>query len=220
MFDLFQFTEKTTRLRRNLLVFALLCFCVGFFNVSVESIPLGGYAIKLPPKAFEFALASMLIYHFITFYWAALDEYKHWRLTVVDKTQILLNGGPPEKSGFLRLIHQKISRVEESDENIDAVKEAIDSIYKIIDDKAINDENLSILSNKTYIIEGFYNNSKKIMEIIEEIKLVIDSFENKFEKYRKFTIIRVCFVELLVPLIATLIALVWGVMEFQYLWVS
>ena len=88
MFDLFQFTEKTIRLRRNPLIFALLCFCVGSFNVSVESIPLGGYAIKLPPKAFEFALLSMLIYHFINFYWAAIDEYKHWQLAVVDKMQL------------------------------------------------------------------------------------------------------------------------------------
>lgn len=177
MFDLFQFTEKTTRLRRNLLVFALLCFCVGFFNVSVESIPLGGYVIRLPPKAFEFALASMLIYHFITFYWAALDEYKHWRLTVADKSQMLLDGKPPKKQSFLFLIHNHIRNLEER-----------------------------------------CNDNKKIMEKIEEINVTIDDFVDKFKKYRTFTIIRVCFVELAIPLIATLIASIWGVMEFQYLW--
>ena len=175
MFDLFQFTEKTTRLRRNLLVFALLCFCVGFFNVSVESIPLGGYAIRLPPKAFEFALASMLIYHFITFYWAALDEYKHWRLTVADKSLILADAKPPEKRSFLFLINNEIRNIKK------------------------------------------YNDNKEIIEKIEGIELVIDGFVNKFKKYRKFTIIRVCFVELVIPIIATLIAFFWGVMQFQYL---
>lgn len=214
MFDLFQFTEKTTRLRRNLLVFALLCFCVGFFNVSVESIPLGGYAIRLPPKAFEFALASMLGYHFITFYWAALDEYKHWQLAVVDKMQSTFDEGL-QKSSFLCLIHQKIEFIEESDGNIDAVKKLSDTISKIIEDREISDENLSILSDKIPGIISFYNDRE---ETIEELKIVIDDFVNKFKKYRTFTIIRVCFVELAIPLIATLIAWVWGVMQFQYLW--
>ena len=227
MFDLFQFTEKTTRLRRNLLIFALLCFCVGFFNVSVESIPLGGYAIKLPPKAFEFALASMLGYHFITFYWAAIDEYKHWELAVADKMQLFADGGPPQKSGFLRLIDQKIERIGGSDgflnfsiKNIVAFKKSVDSINKIIEDKEISDKGLSILSDHISEITTCYNNSVGIMEGIEEIKLIGDDFVNKFKKYRTFTMIRLFFVEFLIPFIASLIALVWGVMEFQYLWVD
>ena len=173
MFDLFQFTEKTTRLRRNLLVIALLCFCVGVFNVSVGSIPLGGYAIKLPTQAFEFALVSMLIYHFIAFSLAAYDEYKHWELAVVDKMQLFGDGGPLQKTGLLGLIDQKI--------------------------KYIN--------NKTTLI---YDEST-----LNELKLVIDDFENKFKKYRLFTIIRILSVELVIPLIAFLIALVCGVMQFS-----
>lgn len=58
------------------------------------------------------------------------------------------------------------------------------------------------------------------MEGIEEIKLIGDDFVNKFKKYRTFTIIRLCFFEFLIPFIASLIALVWGVMQFQYLWVD
>ena len=173
MFDLFQFTEKTTRLRRNLLVLALLCFCVGFFNVSVGSIPLGGYAIKLPPQAFEFALVSMLIYHFFTFFLAAYDEYKHWRLTVADKSLILADAKPPEKRSFLFLINNEIRNIKK------------------------------------------YNDNKEIIEKIEELELVIDDFVDKFKEYRTFTIIRVFFVELAIPFIATLIAFVWGVLQFS-----
>lgn len=219
MFDLFQFTEKTTRLRRNLLVFALLCFCVGFFNVSVESIPLGGNAIRLPPKAFEFALASMLIYHFITFYWAALDEYKHWRLAVTDKIQILADGGPPKKSSFLLLIYQNISNIESYDRYTDTLKKDMSYLNKMIKNKEINN-NMPILSDHLSRIEDCSNDIKKIMEKIENIELIIEDFVKKFKKYRTFTIIRVCFIELAIPFIATLIALVWGVMQFQYLWVD
>lgn len=224
MFDLFQFTEKTTRLRRNLLVFALLCFCVGFFNVSVESIPLGGYAIKLPPQAFEFALLSMLIYHFITFYWAAYDEYKHWELTVADKVQVTLDlNNQIRKHGFLHIINQQISYIKKSDETINKFNKLVFYINNIMGNKEISDEKLSILSDNYSKIEECYNDIKEIMEQIERIKINVDDFENKFKKYRIFTIIRICFVEILIPFIATLVAFVWGVMQFSilaWIWVD
>ena len=133
MFDLFQFTEKTTRLRRNLLVLALLCFCVGVFNVGVVSIPLVGYAVKFDQKAFEFALVSMLFYHFITFYLAAIDEYKHWRLTVADKSLMLGDGKPHEKRSFLFLINNEIKNIKKYNDNKE-IMEKIEKINIVIDD--------------------------------------------------------------------------------------
>lgn len=103
----------------------------------------------------------MLGYHFIAFYWAAIDEYKHWRLAIADKMQMFFDGGPPQKSGFLRLIDQKIERIEGSDDflnvsikNIVAFKKSVDSINKIIEDKEISDKGLSILSDHISEITG------------------------------------------------------------------
>jgi len=209
MFDLFTFTDKTLRLRRNLLIFSLLCFCVGHFNISISQVPIGGLKINLPQKAVEFSLLSMLIYHFITFYWASFDEFKHWRLKVADKQQWTL----------ITQLHQKFERLETGRDRNQHISQIVFEIEQQIPELPNMDEKqLEKLQYHLKRLGVDFENHVLVKEAIETSKELIDTYSNYKDKYRAFTILRIGFVEFTVPAITTVCAVVWGVLNFKHLW--